>query len=112
MIEQAIKKINDEMQKKPDDAYLEALGHYVIDRCGDENIAAVVMQEEKTLAAAMDGVSAIARKKGGSVIAMTDNEVFAIVAEYFGFEHSKEPRPAKTAAPKTPAVVVDFDSFF
>lgn len=36
-MEDAIMKINAEMQKDPQNPYLEIVGTYVIDRCGEEN---------------------------------------------------------------------------
>lgn len=36
MIDKAIEKINAAMQKDPDNRYMEIVGHYIIDRCVDE----------------------------------------------------------------------------
>ncbi len=54
MIDQAIAKINAEMQKEPSDRYLEIIGHYLIDRC-DEALAAKI-EGGKTLKGAMEAV--------------------------------------------------------
>ena len=56
MTDKAIEKINAEMQKDPADQYMEIVGHYVIDRCADEAVAAKVMGKKKTLRGAMDAV--------------------------------------------------------
>lgn len=86
-MEKSIKKINDEMQKKPDDLYTEIIGHYVIDRCQNEADAELVAVEGKTLEGAMKAVhDAASKKKQGNVAVMADSEVFGIVDKYFGFK--------------------------
>lgn len=39
-MENAIAKINAEMQKDPDNTYLEIVGHYIIDRCAEPAVTA------------------------------------------------------------------------
>ena len=86
-MENSIKKINDEMQKKPDDLYTEIIGHYVIDRCQSEADAELVAKEDKTLSGAMKAITdAASKKKQGSVAVMTDAEVFGVVDKYFDFK--------------------------
>lgn len=85
MIDQAIEKINAEMQKNPSDPYTEIIGHYVIDRCMDEVSAAKVCAEKKTLKGAMEAVTAKARKaKTGNVAVLLPGDVFGEVDRYFG----------------------------
>ena len=45
---EAIQKINAEMQKNPTDPYTEIIGHYIIDRCGDDATAALILKDGKT----------------------------------------------------------------
>lgn len=82
---EAVRKINAEMQKRADDPYTEILGHYIIDRCGDAAVAALVLEDGKTLDGAMQAVTAAARKvKSGNVAVLTPDRVFGEVDKYFG----------------------------
>ena len=84
MIMKAIQKINTEMQKNPTDTYTEIVGHYIIDRCGDEITAAKVADEKKSLKGAMDAVMQLAtKKKQGNVAVLTPQDVFGAVDQYF-----------------------------
>lgn len=121
MIDQAIEKINAEMQKDPTNRYMEIIGHYVIDRC-DEALAAKIAGG-KTLKDAMTAVERRAQKvKKGNVAVLTPGEVFGEVDQYFGL-------PADTAAqwramglpsaeapaeerPQTSSVSIDLADFF
>ncbi len=93
MTEQAIAKINTEMQKDPDNAYLEIIGHYIIDRCADEAVAAIVMAPGKSLSGAAAAVQSAARKKKkGNCGILKDAEVFDVVDVYFGFSFNNDAR--------------------
>ena len=82
----AIAKINDEMQKDPANKYLEAVGHYVIDKCGSDKNAEAVLDEKKTLKGCMDAVMEEARKQAkNGVCVMADEEVYSLVDKYFSF---------------------------
>ena len=83
----AIEKINTEMQKRPDDLYMEIIGHYIIDRCGaDEACEKKASDEVKTLSGAMTAVRNAAQKKAVSNCAvLTPDEVFSNIDKYFGF---------------------------
>lgn len=84
MIEKAIEKINAEMQKDPNNKYLEIIGHYIIDRCTDDITAARIAAEGKTLKGAMDAVMAKATAaRNGNVAVLTHTTVFAAVDSYF-----------------------------
>lgn len=81
----AIEKINAEMQKNSDDAYTEIIGHYIIDRCSNDIVAARVGAEGKTLKGAMDAVVAAARKvQKGNCAVLLPKDVFGEVDKYFG----------------------------
>ena len=110
MIQKAIIKINTEMQKAPNDKYLEAVGHHVIDACTTEANAKAVMNEKKTLAGAMAEVKGAARKMATNGVAiMADDDVYAIVDKYFGIFAA----PTAPAVPAAPGQVsLDIGSFF
>lgn len=113
--EQATIKINTEMQSRPSDAFYEAIGQYVIDRCADAAAAETVLAKGKTLKGAVEKVTAAAKShRQGNMAVMRDDEVFAIVSEYFGLEGLPDNRlaPPVPAAQSRRAVSVDFDSFF
>lgn len=94
-IQEAIIKINTEMQAKPDDLYLEAIGQHVIDHCGNVAAAEAVLKKGKTLKGAMDKVMEAAKaRKQGSVAVMRDDEVYAIVDRYFGIDSMEPVTPA------------------
>lgn len=118
-MEKAIEKINSEMQKDPSNEYLEILGHYIIDRCSDEKVAAAV-NKGKTLKGAYEAVKSTARKKGSGCVVMKDTDIFDAVDKYLEVDTDEEARAnAKasvdgTSAPakKAAAIDLDFDSMF
>ena len=82
----AIEKINQEMQKNPDDAYTEIVGQYVIDRCMDPLCSKLAEKGGKTLKGAMDAVlEAAKKKKKGNCAVLVPSQVFGAVDAYFGF---------------------------
>lgn len=115
----AVEKINQAMQKRPDDPYVEIIGHYIIDRCGlDADCEKKAAAEKKTLAGAMDAVKAAAQKKAVNGCAvLTPDAVFGEVDRYFGFPADELAQaramrsagavsaPAETAAQAAPAAV-------
>ena len=120
-MEKAIEKINAEMQKEPENQYLEILGHYIIDRCREASVSDAVNNKGKTLKGALDAVRATAKKKGGSCVVMTDTDVFNAVDNYLEVSASPEARDNAKASvdgapvPKRKPVAVidlDFDSMF
>lgn len=91
MRDKAIEKFNREMQGRPNDPYVEIIGHYVIDRCTDDITAAKMLKDGKTLAGAMEKVLAearaeVKRNKNGNVAVLTPERVFGAVDGYFGLE--------------------------
>ena len=107
MIQQAIIKINTEMQKSPNDKQLEAIGHHVIDAITTEANAKAVLDEKKTLNGARAEVRSAAQKQAVNGMAMiASDEVFAIVDKYFGLTAAA---PAAAAPGK---VSLDIGSFF
>ena len=120
----AVMKINLEMQKDPQNRYMEIVGHYIIDRCGDEAVASAVMDSGKTLEGAMKAITAAARKNvKGSVGIMSDTDVFDAIDQYLSAGRDDAVRQAVrrevdgsgavTAAPvpQDNLISLDFDSF-
>lgn len=96
MRDEAIAKINAEMQKNPNDLYTEIIGQYIIDRCSDETVAAKAAATRKSLAGAMSAVMAVAKKSAkNSVAVLTPAAVFSEVDKYLGIP---EDRAAQAAA--------------
>lgn len=112
MIEQAIEKINIEMQKNPSDKYTEVIGHYCIDRVTNET-AEKFLADGKTLKGALDAVKAVARKNAqNSVCIMSDDEVFSEVNKYFGLSDvATVTAPKQPTKPKAPSLNLDFNDF-
>lgn len=122
----AVEKINQEMQKRPDDPYVEIIGHYIIDRCGlDADCERKAAAEKKTLEGAMKAVQEAAKKKAVNGCAvLTPDAVFGEVDKYFGFPADELAQaramrssgavsaPAAPAVPPAPAAVsVDLADF-
>jgi len=124
--EQAMIKINEEMQKDPDNAYLEILGHYIIDRCGDEQVAQAVLADKKTLKGCVDSIQAAAlkkvrEKKGVQTVVFTERDFYHEADQYFAIgrddgaraEHSRPiaERSEAGAQIKSNVISLDFGSF-
>ena len=118
--EEAIGKINGEMQKSPDDRVLEAIGHYLIDRITDAEAEKV---KGKTIAGAVAEMRREAQKIArGGVGVLTDEEGFAIVRRYFGLrddapekveDRSHAGREAKTPKEASAGGIdLDFDALW
>lgn len=102
MKEKAIEKINAEMQKNPDNQYIEIIGQYIIDKCESDAAAEKVLTDGKTLSACLDKIKALAKKKAiNGVGVVTEDEAFTEVNKYFGFAE----KPKET-------VDIDLDKFF
>lgn len=92
-MENAIKKINDEMQKQPDNQCLEIIGQYIIDRCSSQEDADKVNKDDKSLSGAFKAIEEFARKKATAGCAVIkDNDIFDAIDEYFGFSVNEEIR--------------------
>lgn len=106
VIEKAIEKINAEMQKKPNNKYIEIIGQYIIDRCEDQDVANKVAADGKTLNGAMDAVIKKARAaKDGNMAVLTPAEVFGAVDKYFGIteDPAAQYKAIQGSMPATPA---------
>lgn len=95
-IEEAIKKINEEVQKDPTNQYLALVGEHIIDRITTEAAAASVLAEDKTLAGVMRQIEAEAKKRSrGNCAVIADDIVYRWARDYFGL--------SETANPQSPA---------
>lgn len=121
MIEDAIRRINEEMQRHPSDRMLEAVGQYLIDICTTEDTAKALLDEKKTLAGAISAMREAARKKQhGGYYAMAPDEAWEIVRKYYGLAAADAPHPPPAAAPSSEGegkedaekISIDFDSFW
>lgn len=84
-IEDAIKKINTEIQKEPSNRYLALVGEHIIDNITSEAAAEKVLKKEKTLAKALGGIQNKASKqKTGNCAVIEDSVVYGWAREYFG----------------------------
>ena len=87
MIEEAVKKIKEEMEKNKA-PYIQAIGNYVLTQIEvNDKAAKEVVEGKKTLKDALGKVKGKAREKAvdGCAI-LSDEEVYKRVSEYYGFE--------------------------
>lgn len=112
-IEDAIKKINMEIQADPENKFLEAMGEYVIDQIRTEAEAEAVLTEGKSLKkiceeirekAYKEVLEAHKKSKGRSceVVCYGSEETIDKVMEYFGLAGGAVP-DLKAVKPQTPA---------
>ena len=95
-IEDAIKKINTEIQKEPNNRYIALIGEHIIDCITSETAAERVLQEERTLERALTGIENRAKQqqfKGYAVI--EDAVVYGWAREYFGLTAETPQEPSK-----------------
>ena len=78
-IENAIEKLNNDIQKHPQDQYRALVGEHLIDCITTEEIADKVLEEGKTLEAALKTITANAKKKAVSNC--------AVIADAEGADH-------------------------
>lgn len=125
-IEEAIKKINIEVQKRPLRHQRTLVGEHIIDCITTEEAAEKILNPKKTLAGAMQEINtkAYSRKEDG--VAMIEAAVvYDWAREYFGLttKHAKKQTeavkpqtvaeaPAPATQKKEKKVNLDFDSFF
>lgn len=109
MIQKAIIKINTEMQKYPDNKYIEDIGHHIIDSITTEENAKAVLDEKKSIKGALKKIEEACRKAAINGFGMIpDEEGFAIVDKYFGISAA----PSVPAVPAPGKVSLDIGSFF
>lgn len=105
-IDDAIRKINTEIQKEPGNAYIAAVGEHIIDCIVSEETAEAVLAEGKTLSGALEEIRNAmeekARKRYNGTktncveIAAPKEEVFKMARDYFSLtEAGKHPAAKK-----------------
>ncbi len=106
-IEDAVRKINDEIQKEPGNAYIAAVGEHIIDCITTEEAAEAVLAEGKTLSGALaemhKDMEERARRKRSELkkgencveIVAPKEEVFKMARDHFGL-----PEPGTRPAAK------------
>lgn len=101
-IEEAIKKINTEIQKQPNIRYLALIGEHIIDCITTEAAAEAVLAEKKTLSGAMQKIQTEAGKqKNGNMAVVEDHIVYGWAKEYFGLADMPAQKRLEVAYPQT-----------
>lgn len=86
-IEDAIKKINGEVQKNHSNTYLVLVGEHIIDCIVTEEAGEKVLQAGKSLESCLGHIQKeAAKQKSGSVAVIEDATVYRWAREYFGLE--------------------------
>lgn len=100
MIENAVKKLTDEMEKNQNHAYIQYVGKYLTEYITQHPEAAEkIMNQDKTIAGSLAEVKKEARKKKtGNVAVLSDQEGFDAVLNYFEVTATSPAAPA----PATP----------
>lgn len=103
-IEDAIKKINDEVQKNHNDTNLVHVGEYIIDCITTEKAAEKILTEKKNIAGCMQEIRNKAKKQSYGGMAMIRHEtVYGWVREYFGLEAIDQKPHLEVVKTQTPA---------
>lgn len=111
-IEEAIKKINADIQANPENKFLEAVGEYVIDQIKTEAAAEAVLEEGKSLKKICEEIKDKAykealeihkRSKGRNyeVICYGPEKTIDEVMEYFGLEAAEQKPHLELVKPQT-----------
>ena len=105
-IEEAIKKINDEVQKNHKNTYLVMVGEHIIDCITTETAAEKVLAEKKTLSGCLKSITGKASDhKTGNVAVIDDKTVYGWAREYFGLQETVEQKPQlEVVKTQTPTV--------
>lgn len=107
-IENAIEKLNNDIQKHPEDQYRALVGEHLIDCITTEEIA------DKVLEGALKTIRANAKKKAVSNCAViADEEVYKWAREYFGIGTVEEEKPksANIAETKKKTLKLSLEDF-
>lgn len=135
-IENAIEKLNNDIQKHPQDQYRALVGEHLIDCITTEEIADKVLEEGKTLEAALKTILSNAKKIAvkehlfncingemaaenakkeavSGCVAIADEEVYKWAREYFGIEamEVEKPKSANIAETKKKTLKLSLEDF-
>jgi hypothetical protein len=102
MLQDALKKLEAEIAAKPKDAYIKAVGAFLMDYVRNTpDHAELIMTNGKTISGSLDACKAEAKKsQSNGVGVLTDDQAFKIVRKYFGIPVPEEaPPPPPAPAP-------------
>lgn len=103
-IEEAIKKINDEVQKNHSNTNLVRIGEYIIDCITTEEKAEKVLAEKKNLAGCLQNIESKASTyRIGRTAWVDDTVVYGWAREYFDLEETERKPRLELVKPRTPA---------
>ena len=90
MINEAITKINDEMEKE-NNPYVKVIGEYLLGLIkNNETAAEKILDKDKSIMKSLEEMRKAAEKvKVGNMAMISDEEGFSIVLKYFGIEKSE-----------------------
>lgn len=90
MINEAITKINDEMEKE-NNPYVKLIGEYLLEVIkNNETAAEKILDKDKSIMKSLEEMRKAAEKvKVGNMAMISDEEGFSIVLKYFGIEKSE-----------------------
>lgn len=104
-IEDAIKKINDEVQKNHKNTYLVLVGEHIIDCIITEIAAEKVLAEKKDLSGCLKSITGKASgRKTGNVAVIDDATVYGWAREYFGLDKTEQKPHLEVVKTQTPTV--------
>ena len=105
MLEQAINKIHEEMEKNKDNKYIQVIGAYLASYLRENpNAAANIMTEGKTIEGSLGAMRKVAeKKKKGNFAVLTPSEGYKAVLEYYGLlKGDEEPAAVQASVQQTP----------
>lgn len=110
----AIEKLKNEMNENNDDAYIQAIGQFLIQQIEKvESVAEAILATDKTIKNSLEAMKNEAKKKAVNGFAMfTPDEGFALVLKYFDIKNEKNEIPeVKVPVKKSSRFEVKLDDF-
>lgn len=109
MVNQAIAKIQTEMDAAKNNSYVQVVGKYLLDHLkANPGSAEKIMAEGKAIAKSLDEMRKVAEKqKVGNCAVLTDAEGFAVVLKYYGIDDDGCTNQPVPASPKK--ITLPFD---
>lgn len=105
-LEDAIKKINNEVQKNHSNTYLVMVGEHIIDCITTEEAAEKVLQQGKNLQGCLSHIQTeAAKKKVGQVAVIQSDIVYGWAREYFGLAADQKKPHLEVVKPQTTSVM-------
>ena len=105
-MEEAIKKINDDVQKNHSNTYLVLIGEHIIDCITSEEASEKVLAKGKTLQGCLSHIQGQASKQKNGNVAVIDNvTVYGWAREYFGLEAADQKPHLELVKPQTTSVM-------